>query len=46
MGRSTAVSRVTPLKFLFEVTLGRGERMAKMRHVRQPRKLRTVLGHD
>ena len=35
---------VTALRFFFDVTLGRGELMAKMSHVHQPRKLPTVLG--
>jgi hypothetical protein len=35
---------VTALQFFFAVTLGRGQLMAKMSHVHQPRKLPTVLG--
>ena len=37
---------VTALQFFFDVTLGRGEVMAKMSHVHQPRKLPTVLGRE
>ncbi len=36
----------TALQFFFDVTLGRGELMAKMSHVHQPRKLPTVLGRE
>jgi site-specific recombinase XerD len=44
--RGSVNAAVTALKFFFEVTLGRGELLAKMSHVHQPRKLPTVLGHE
>ncbi len=37
---------ITALKFFFEVTLGRGELMAKMQPVRVPRTLPVVLSRD
>jgi len=37
---------VTALQLFFDVTLGRGELMARMSHVHQPRKLPTVLGRE
>uniref|UniRef100_UPI0025EE22EC tyrosine-type recombinase/integrase n=1 Tax=Thiohalocapsa sp. TaxID=2497641 RepID=UPI0025EE22EC len=46
VGRGSINAAVTALKFFFEVTLGRGELLAKMSHVHQPRKLPTVLGHE
>ncbi len=39
VSRTSLNAAVTALRFFFEVTLGRGERMAKMSHVHQPRKL-------
>ena len=44
--RGSVNAAVTALKFFFEVTLGRGEVMAKMSHVHQPRKLPTVLSRE
>ena len=46
VGRGSVNAAVTALQFFFEVTLGRGEVMAKMSHVHQPRTLPTVLGRD
>ena len=46
VGRGSVNAAVTALKFFFEVTLGRGEVMAKMSHVHQPRKLPTVLSRE
>jgi integrase/recombinase XerD len=43
VGRGSVNAAVTALQFFFDVTLGRGELMAKMSHVHQPRKLPTVL---
>ncbi len=37
---------VTALRFFFEVTLGRGELMAKMSHVQVPRKLPVILSPE
>ena len=45
-GRGSVNAAVTALQFFFDVTLGRGELMAKMSHVHQPRKLPTVLGRE
>ncbi len=44
--RASVNAAVTALKFFFEITLGRGELMAKMSHVHQPRKLPTVLSRE
>ena len=46
VGRGSVNAAVTALQFFFDVTLGRGELMAKMSHVHQPRKLPTVLGRE
>jgi site-specific recombinase XerD len=46
VGRGSVNAAVTALKFFFDVTLGRGELMAKMSHVHQPRKLPTVLSRE
>ena len=46
VGRGSVNAAVTALKFFFDITLGRGELMAKMSHVHQPRKLPTVLGRE
>lgn len=46
VGRGSVNAAVTALQFFFAVTLGRGELMAKMSHVHQPRKLPTVLGRE
>jgi integrase/recombinase XerD len=46
IGRGSVNAAVTALQFFFDVTLGRGELMAKMSHVHQPRKLPTVLGRE
>jgi integrase len=46
VGRGSVNAAVTALQFFFDVTLGRGEPMAKMSHVHQPRKLPTVLGRE
>jgi len=42
----TLNATITGLKFFFEVTLGRGELMAKMQPVRVPQKLPVVLSRD
>ena len=44
--RGSLNAAVTALQFFFDVTLGRGELMAKMSHVHQPRKLPTVLSRE
>jgi len=46
VSRGSVNAAVTALHFFFDVTLGRGEVMAKMSHVHQPRKLPTVLGRE
>ena len=46
VGRGSVNAAVTALQFFFDVTLGRGELMAKTSHVHQPRKLPTVLGRE
>jgi integrase len=45
-GRGSVNAAVAALQFFFDVTLGRGELIAKMSHVHQPRKLPTVLGRE
>ena len=42
----TLNATITGLKFFFDVTLGRGELMAKMQTVRVPQKLPVVLSRD
>jgi len=46
VSRISLNAAVTALRFFFEVTLGRGELMAKMSHVRVPRKLPVVLSPE
>ena len=46
VSRISLNAAITALRFLFEVTLGRGELMAKMSHVRVPRKLPVVLSPE
>ena len=43
---SPRLAAITALRFFFEVALGRGELMAKMSHVRVPRKLPVVLSPE
>ena len=45
-GPVTINSTITGLKFFFDITLGRPEVMAKMQHVRVPRKLPVILSPD
>jgi len=42
----TVNATITALKFLFETTLGRPERMAKMSHIHEPRKIPLVLSRE
>ncbi len=42
----TINATITGLRFFFEITLGRPETMAKMSHVREPRKLPEVLSRE
>ncbi len=46
VSRISLNAAVTALRFFCEVTLGRGELMAKMSHVRVPRKLPVVLSPE
>jgi site-specific recombinase XerD len=46
VSRISLNAAVTALRFFFEVTLGRGELMAKMSHVHVPRKLPVVLSPE
>ena len=46
VSRISLNAAITALRFLCEVTLGRGELMAKMSHVRVPRKLPVVLSPE
>ena len=45
-GPVTINATITGLKFFFDITLGRPEVMAKMQHVRVPRKLPVILSPD
>jgi integrase/recombinase XerD len=45
-GPVTINATITGLKFFFDVTLGRPEVMAKMQHVRVPRKLPVILSPE
>ena len=46
VSRISLNAAITALRFFFEVTLGRGELMAKMSHVHVPRKLPVVLSPE
>jgi integrase/recombinase XerD len=46
VSRISLNAAITALRFFFEVTLGRGEVMAKMSHMRVPRKLPVVLSPE
>ena len=45
-GPVTINATITGLKFFFDITLGRPEVMAKMQHVRVPRKLPVILSPE
>ena len=46
VSRTSLNAAITALRFFCEVTLGRGELMAKVSHVRVPRKLPVVLSPE